>query len=478
MPPHDASPERSLRSPLDGHAQPDLLARWKERLGAVALLVSLAWLGSNFLYSDQVDLYAVRGPVASVHQMWESQCSACHVSFTPISNHSWGAPFLGDVHESSRRCQTCHEGTSHHVSQEPALACGSCHREHRGRDVSLVRLPDSDCTKCHRDLSKHHARKQIFQSDVSSFSAAAHPEFRSIKSDPGMLKFNHRLHLTAGMAIGKHGGALMTLGKLPESFRQRYQDRQEAKDDAAPVQLQCASCHQLDVGERNAGAYMLPIRYENQCQACHPLTIERKVVDDPKGGYLTIPHRLNPLEIHELLANYYTAQVARGQVGLLDKAVVRPLPGKMPGVLDATLRGLIDKKVERAERDLYLGKRLCAECHYFAGKTPDLHIAPTEVPTVWLQHAKFNHSAHRAVQCAECHGQAEMSTDHKEVLIPDRDSCIQCHAPTTKIGGAGARFDCTECHSYHNGDHAGQGVGAASRAPTKVRGIDAFLHGE
>src|SRR4051794_31514459 len=105
MPPHDAGQESSMRSPLDGHARPDRLARWKERLGAVALLVSLAWLGTNFLYSDQVDLYSSRGPVTSVHQMWEAQCSACHVPFTPINGHSWELPFLGDVHESSQRCQ-------------------------------------------------------------------------------------------------------------------------------------------------------------------------------------------------------------------------------------------------------------------------------------------------------------------------------------------------------------------------------------
>jgi hypothetical protein len=323
-----------------------------------------------------------------------------------------------------------------------------------------------------------------FQSDVSSFSVATHPQFRSIKADPGMLKFNHRLHLSAGITLAEEaasgdrattGGALMTLGKIPEPIRKRYQDQQVAKDDAAPVQLQCASCHQPDVGARNAGAYMLPIRYENQCQACHPLTIERKLADDPKAGYLTIPHRLNPLEIRELLENHYTAQVARGQVGLLEKGVVRPLPGKLPGVLDATLRGLIDKKVEHAERDLYLGKRLCAECHYVAGKAPDLQIVPTKVPTAWFRHANFNHAPHRAVRCAECHGQAEISTNHKDVLISDRDTCIQCHVPTTKNGGAGARFDCTECHSYHN---AGQGGQRVRVAPKKLRGIGAFLHGE
>src|ERR1019366_257468 len=97
--PHDAGKERSTRTPLDCHTQPDLLARWKERLGGGALLVTLAWLGANRLWSDQRDFYASRAPVASVHQSGDAQCRACHVPFTPISSHSWAAPFLGDAKE-------------------------------------------------------------------------------------------------------------------------------------------------------------------------------------------------------------------------------------------------------------------------------------------------------------------------------------------------------------------------------------------
>src|SRR5260370_10334336 len=103
MPPHDAGKERSSRIPLDCHTPSDSLARWKERLGAAAFFVSMAWLGASLVLSDQRDFYASRGPVASVHQIWDAQCSACHESFTPISSHSWAAPFLGYAHASSQR---------------------------------------------------------------------------------------------------------------------------------------------------------------------------------------------------------------------------------------------------------------------------------------------------------------------------------------------------------------------------------------
>jgi hypothetical protein len=503
---HDTGKPPSVRTPLDCHTQPDPLARRKERLGAVALVVTLAWFGADLVWSDQGDFHASRGPVASVHQTWDAQCSACHVPFTPISSHSWAAPFLGNPKESGQRCQACHDGPTHHFLQQPDLACGSCHREHRGREASLVNLPDSDCTQCHKNLGDHYNLRPAFQFDVTRFSTDAHPEFRSIKVDPGKLKFNHRLHLTAGMALVTDGGPIMTLAKIPEPFRARYQDQQAAKDDRAPVQLQCASCHQLDsgdfgvsnqqakefpftlLGKRSAGAYMLPIAYENQCQACHPLTIERKIADDPQAGHLAIPHRLQPKEIHELLTNFFTSQLARGQAGFLEKTVSRPLPGKMPGLLDSTVRETIAKNVEHAEKDMYLSKRLCAECHYFDGKSvaeaikmgraPDLRVTPTEVPQVWFQHAKFNHTAHRAVQCADCHGNAATSEKHSDVLIPDHDTCVQCHTPATKAGTPGARFNCTECHRYHNGEHATQGIGAAKRNPRTLRGIDDFLSGK
>jgi hypothetical protein len=500
MPPHDADKERSTRMPLDCHTQADGLARRKERLGVVVLLMSVAWIGTSLVLSDQGDFHASRGPVAAVHQTWDTQCNACHVPFTPISSASWGAPFLGDPHASSQRCQTCHEGAVHHGQHHPQIACGSCHREHRGRDASLVNLPDRDCTQCHADLSKHHSGTTVFENEVIRFDKNSHPEFRSIKTDPGKLKFNHALHLKAGMPVAAGGGAIMTLGKIPEPFRKRYQDQQTAKDDRAPVQLTCASCHQLDAGDfgvtpeqakefpftlmgkRNAGAYMLPITYENQCQACHPLTIERKVPDEPKLGYLTIPHRLRPDEIHELLENHFTAQIARGQAGFLEKKVTRPLPGKTPGMLEPIARARIDQKVEQAEKDLYLSKRLCAECHYFeafkAAPPPGVRVVPTQVPTVWLPHAKFNHTAHRAVQCAECHAGADRSVSQANVLIPDRDTCIQCHAAKTKTGMPGARHNCTECHLYHNGDHAKQGVGAAKRNLQKLRDVDEFLTGK
>ena len=203
---HDAGKPASIRPLLEVHRRVDPLLRLEgsprlHRPRRHACLAVSELCGT----SGQPDFHATRGPVAAVHQTWESNCQACHVDFTPISSHSWAAPFLGDPAQSTQRCESCHAGPVHHAGQQPELTCGSCHREHRGRDASLVNLPDSDCTQCHRDLSKHGAQG-AFQADVSRFAADTHPTFRSIKADPGKLKFNHQRHLAAGMALGKGGG--------------------------------------------------------------------------------------------------------------------------------------------------------------------------------------------------------------------------------------------------------------------------------
>ncbi len=520
MPPQETGKQKAARIPLDYYKKRDVLHTMQARLGWLALIVPLLWVGVGLVWGDQRDFSSSRGPVAAVHQTWDANCSACHVSFTPISSNSFRVPLImGEATDSSAKCQTCHAGPNHFHNQPNDRSCGSCHREHGSRFVSLVNLPDSDCTQCHRDIHRHiptDQKDKKFTTNITQFSKpGGHPPFQSIVTDPGKLKFNHKRHLAAGMPAekgGKVGDPVMLLGNIPEPFKKRYRDQQVDKADTAPVKLECASCHQLDAGDfgvadkqandfpfniagkRTGGAYMQPIVYENQCQACHPLSLLRKTAGDPKSGEFTVPHRLKPEEIHDLLKNFFTARLAHGETGFLGKKSTRPLPGKLldqedrTNIKDEVVRAemllYLSKEVERSEKDIYLSKRLCAECHYFEGKAvaeaikpgtaPDLRIAPTNVPTVWYKHAKFNHTAHRAVKCVDCHAGAETSTEEKQVLIPNMDNCVNCHAPKTSTGG-GVRHNCTECHQYHHAEQPWQGVGAARRSPKNLHKIDDFL---
>jgi hypothetical protein len=517
MSPLETGKQRAARIPLDYYKRPTFLERWKDRLGGIAFLIALGWLGVGLFQRDQGQLRYSRGPVATVHQTWDANCTVCHEPFAPIQSDHWATGLFTSAKEQPHRCETCHAGPIHHANEKAAFTCAGCHREHRGRDASLVRLDDSFCTHCHLDLPRHTAGGDLkFAKNVSRFSYDGHPEVRFLKETSAVqkLKFNHKLHMAAGMATPEKGDPNLTLGRLPAAQRKRYEGQQEKKGDDARVQLQCASCHQLDSGDvgvdaaglpqRSAGDYMLPINYEAHCQACHPLTFERKETDDPRSGHLEVRHGLQPAEIRQLLEGVYIGKALNNDLKVFEQFVpARPLPGKKPSEEQKKLRELIDQKISAAERSLYVGNKTCGECHHLEPKDLRLdealkpgaevtfRIAPPRVPQVWFAHALFNHAAHRGVDCRGCHEQGYAEQGQKppmlsesqtsdDILIPGKAKCLECHSPPTTSGGqvrGGARHDCTECHRYHHGAGPLQGIGAAARNPQSRRAVDDFLSG-
>ncbi|HET7341154.1 MAG TPA: cytochrome c3 family protein, partial [Methylomirabilota bacterium] len=93
-----------------------------------------------------------------------------------------------------------------------------------------------------------------------------------------------------------------------------------------------------------------------------------------------------------------------------------------------------------------LFKQRCEFCHTLNKSTgPVPQVVPPAVPTRWLPHARFDHSAHRPLACAECH-KAAASSETKDVLMPSIATCRECHKPTKNA----ARSGCVECHRYHD----------------------------
>jgi predicted CXXCH cytochrome family protein len=472
--PADPGQIRPARIALDYFKQSDSLRRWKWLLTVAATVAALAWILSGVLLSDGGRLRYSRGPVASVHAIWDAQCENCHTPFQPIQEDSWAPPIFGEA--SDTNCQRCHTGPPHHEREgAKKIACASCHREHQGREASLVRLADAACVQCHADLPAHGGSAR-FERTITRFNLD-HPEFNvdvggpnprlplDQAVDPGRLKFNHERHLAKGMML-KDGEPLMT------------------DDNGKAVQLECISCHQLDselsgnskplerlpasvLPPRAAGATMLPIVYEKHCTHCHPLTFDKEAK--------AVPHRLQPKELHEYLERHYAGELLKGTPSLFEKKIpTRVVPGKSPSPEMEQANQRISSQVEGAERILYKGgdKKTCLECHEYdpEGKK----IKPTDVPNVWLRHAYFSHLSHRAVECEACHKEARTSTDAKQILLPKIEVCKKCHAPPGRDSG-GARTNCTECHRYHNGDEPLQGLGAQKRKPTEPNKIDAFL---
>jgi hypothetical protein len=517
--------DRWRRIPKDYFKGRDRLQ--KVRLGVLvgAIVLAMGWIASGIDWKNPTDWKATdgnsqlanHGMLARVHAAWDQKCDACHAPFEPVDGRNLFAPDPSPENRpGDQLCMSCHAAPKHHEAAEPSevKACAGCHRDHQGRDFSLVRLPDSDCTSCHKDLqttNKKVAGSRVFAEAITRFDKD-HPDFGtflkgSTLKDLGRLKFNHARHLRPGI-VAKLGDTPYTVAQIPlAAERPRYQADGQPTD---PVQLNCASCHKLDSSEvqgssnpaiasatlpsRSPGRYYLPATFENSCRACHVLTFDPAMVD------VEAPHGIQPDRVVAFLNRTYDSRTLAEYPAILDVYVppVR-LPGALPVPEKAKKRR--DEAVKMALAYLFpqegatgadpSGNRSsCLECHY-DGKAetngiPN-RIEPTKVPEIWLTHARFDHTAHRGVSCQDCHAGASRSETATDVLIPKIDNCLQCHAPAKGRGWfgsspapstGGASFDCTECHRYHSGDHPLQGPSVSDpKFPQTKRTISEFLRG-
>jgi len=522
--------QRRSRIELDYYRRSDALSRWRGGLTLAAVLVAAGFVAAGSIWSrhpaanaliPEPGRLASKGPLSRPHAIWDSTCAACHVAFTPIDGSRWTPSLWTGSQAGDRECKTCHAGPPHHASQraQDVPACAACHREHRGVDSSLLAMEDSACTTCHGDLSTHRqpdGGPLAVAPKVTHFDLKRHPEFTAAPTagaaGQGRIKFSHARHIADGLAI-EAGGARFTFADVDPGYRARYgwTPRQGLE---TPVQLECAACHQLDGDEyaqglarnvagvvpvRTPGAYMLPVTYENDCRACHPLPFE------PSRPGRQIRHGLSPREVVDELRQLYAAEAAKEDPALLRRFVPpRPIPGQSApkdqrfeqAIEDKVLTAVkllfgseIDEGVRRREH-LPLGRGGCVECHNLkptAGRVVRVEavaareIEPVVMNSLWFEHARFDHTAHRALKCSECHAGATNSKENPDPgLLPKIAHCVECHAPAQSTAGrarGGASVACTECHRYHNGDHPAQGLGASARRGAARMSIERFLSG-
>jgi len=534
------SPSRDLSDRYIGKRgyfrTPDGIRRGKYFLAALAFVAVCVWIGVDIFTPARVAYGHTHGPLANPHAAFDDNCAACHVS------HS--VKDLGPVAILNARdrwhdfsCEKCHSGPTHHASatveaQAFHNRCSNCHHDHLGRNSSLVRLADKDCTQCHANLGQWHdaAKSQAgkpYQNAITSF-ATNHPAFRSLdmQAKPRTLKFSHAVHLNSGQTYSPGGKEAMTLARIRDlsgpDTAERY--RKPGQADDAIVTLDCASCHKLDSGTgtaefnrlktaldkfaeptksllppRQAGAYFLPINFEEHCRACHPLTAPTgaSTFGDKKlvlPGF-SVAHRKQPADLlGDLTAGYLKGMSAEKHPALAE----RPEPG---GKLDTppttnarTLGAEADRLALAAQRQLFSADAGCAKCHTTTGEGTKISITPVPDRTVWLTHAKFNHASHRGVTCASCHPGTAGATispvdanKPEPVQILDVDSCRACHSPAgtkvtlpdgSQVSGGGIRHSCTDCHNYHHGDVPLQGRGSELRFPKNPRDLADWLKGK
>jgi hypothetical protein len=272
MPLPQTSKEKSARIDWGYVRRPSRLARVRGWLWLLATLLVAAPLAVVVVLAaltggPPVPLAqaAMRGPVASPHAAWESNCEVCHTPFASIR----------PGHAADSKCEACHKPEPHHPNELPAsvAGCADRHRDHQGRTASLTRLADENCVRCHASLKDHWLRPSVHgtKESVTAFaSPGGHPEFRPVVPNKNVgrtLKFSHATHRTEGMR------AKFTFEKIPDpAQRVRYvklTGQADAKEQIRP--LDCKACHELESG----GRLYNRVTFDAHCRALPPADVRQ-----------------------------------------------------------------------------------------------------------------------------------------------------------------------------------------------------------
>jgi Zn finger protein HypA/HybF involved in hydrogenase expression len=277
----------------------------------------------------------------------------------------------------------------------------------------------------------------------------------------------------------------LRLADVPAAYRERlvYPRRLEDVPADEVVQLNCEYCHVPDSAAEPpaprsgasvpaSGAYMQPINFERHCAACHSGELTAQLGDALPIAARQIPHGASPEQIRAMLTGL--AGPTTGAPQLSPARPLVPIPGRTPGENLAQSTQL-DKATQIASAAAFsMSVARCGKCHVYADQGGELPwpVVPLGLPSVWLEHARFDHAAHRALACFECHDRERLISadtegkpplDDPTPIIDDVEKCQQCHAPRSQFRTAGARHDCAECHRYHGGGRGPHGRGDPRR---------------
>jgi hypothetical protein len=436
------------------HLHPFRRARILLVLGCLLISVVAAVIYLiNAQSSRRLEWLNSSGSISQAHSRFAQDCKQCH---DPVSQLNFLRPSVTNA-AIDASCLKCHTQHTFHVADTVVdHSCTACHHEHMGPGP-MQPVADSNCQSCHGNAAIMAASAQKgLQLPASDFQVKPadihlvyfqpprpaqgytqvfqsfegdHPAFQ-IQSehltDPNTLKFNHKIHLS---------------GDIPEVDGHK---------------LDCAYCHKPD----SRGAYMQPISFAANCQACHALQIDPTLPDfqipHPTGAAGVDSVRNFLLTLPTQYANY-----AMEKKGLTNSTQVADFVNQhMTGIRDRIRQGAdLEKEVffadqrqvnfgvatpsEARDRALFPG---CAYCHEVKPSSAHEPIVTKPVtPDRWYVHARFDHAAHSTMSCEACHGQVLQSTLTSDISLPDKASCVTCHSAK---GGVVAT--CATCHDYHN----------------------------
>ncbi|MHB1425529.1 MAG: cytochrome c3 family protein [Gemmataceae bacterium] len=433
---------------------------WRSSAG-IALLVSCLGVGWTLLAGKQTVYQA--GPLSTAHASFNRDCRICHTEAFPVWNRLWTSDAaVRSVKDDA--CEQCHAGPLHHecVAQ---LSCASCHHEHRGHPA-LARITDNQCTLCHADLKCDKGKATQFVAHITGFTSQRHPEFRLWRdgspTDPGTLRFNHKVHLQDLLDIDR------------KQWEARQQTLREAgvtlwdvEKPKKQVRLDCQSCHQMD----EAGRYIMPINFERHCQECHPLSVQ--LMGDWQGplretafkfGSSPAPHPVGGetaeavrAALRERLTRFILHDQNKPLLGeAKPQEPLRQLPGWISGApVPSREFAWVNQQLEQIEHVLFDGGGGCKHCHQEKtnpSKRPNglpiyQPLGMLGVNKAWYEHSVFSHNSHKSLRCEQCHEDASRSEKASDVLLPRLETCLRCHNEGREVS---ARTDCVECHIYHD----------------------------
>jgi len=187
---------------------------------------------------------------------------------------------------------------------------------------------------------------------------------------------------------------------------------------------------------------MAPPKFSEHCAACHTLQFDKRFGNDQ------VPHD-TPEVVHAFLLKKFGDYIAAHPNAVQE---IDPPSRQIPERVRASRVAhnssqWIQFRVDDAEWLLYT--KTCKQCHTI--KTTDSalpEIAKSNVTPRWLEHAEFDHRAHRTMSCTACHARTPDSRETSDVLLPSIQTCQQCHHEQQPKEAAEGR--CFECHEYHD----------------------------
>jgi len=413
------------RIDLQYFTRPHPFRRWRFWLSVAVPVIALGWLFTQRVQGGQKAYSS--GPLSQAHAAFTQQCNLCHISRV--------GTFAKNVSDDA--CLACHDAPIHQANQTFTPACSSCHLEHKGT-VRLAATSDNSCTQCHARLEARGGAPH-YASSIAGFDKN-HPEFAPIArnvSDPGQVKLNHYLHVQPNLIGPQNRRVQMICDDC-----HRTSDASDAWPYAtATAQANATPQQRMRVVEHAADA-MMPIRFSTHCSGCHTLQFDRRF------GDVQVPHD-RPDIVHAFVTSQFNEYIKQHPAAVREtEPPNRQLPEDMrTRPIARSSDEWVLFRVQEAEWLLWA--KTCKQCHSLTTTGTSLpEVAKSNITERWLPHAEFDHRAHRAMLCVDCHSKAPESHDTADVLLPSIKTCQQCHRESTARDTAESR--CFECHQYHD----------------------------